>query len=279
MKRKIVLLVLFLISVWMFPMFGEEIHVSQLVDILIKAHNESQKIPVLSIQYPELDEKTAYQVQNAYVKQRLGKDRVAGFKAGLTAEVSWKRFGLKGPAAGVLFASGKRNGNCIIDKAAFKTLMMETEIGFVIGKSIHHPLKDTAEIKEHTRGVVPVIELPELGFTDMQKLKGPDIIAANIGAAMFLVGEKQKINNLDLDALQVTLKRNGEPVNQGKGTDALAGQWKAALWLVNTMVKQGWKIEPGHIIITGALGRMVPGKPGNYTADYGSLGTITFKID
>jgi 2-keto-4-pentenoate hydratase len=72
---------------------------------------------------------------------------------------------------------------------------------------------------------------------------------------------------------------NSEVVNQGKGTDALAGQWKAALWLVNTMVKQGWKIEPGHIIITGALGRMVPGKPGNYIADYGNLGTITFEIN
>lgn len=279
MKQKIVLLVLFLIGAWNIPLDGEVFPVSRLADILIKAHNENQKIPVLSIQYPELDVKTAYMVQKAYVKQRLTKDKIAGFKAGLTAEVSWKRFGLNGPAAGVLFASGKRKGNCIIDKTAFKTLMMEIEIGFIIGKSIHHPLKDTAELKDHTWEVVPVIELPELGFTDMQKLKGPDIIATNIGAAMFIVGEKQKINNLDINALQVTLKRNGEVVNQGKGTDALAGQWKAALWLVNTMVKQGWKIEAGHIIITGALGRMVPGKPGNYTADYGSLGTITFKID
>lgn len=279
MKRKIVFFVLFLTGALIIPISGEEIPVYQLADILIKAHNESQKIPVLSIQYPGLDVKTAYQVQNAYVKQRLGQDRVAGFKAGLTAEFSWKRFGLKGPVAGVLFASGKRKSNSIIDKSAFKVLMMEIEIGFVVGKSIHHPLKDVVELKEHTWEVVPVIELPELGFTDMQKLKGPDIIAANIGAAQFIVGEKQKINNLDLNALQVTLKRNGEVINRGIGTDALAGQWKAALWLVNTMVKQGWKIEPGHMIITGALGRMLPGKPGSYIADFGPLGMITFNIN
>jgi len=281
MKHKIIryILVLFLIGSWIIPISGEEIPVSQLADILIKAHNENQKIPVLSIQYPGLDVKTAYMVQKAYVEQRLTKDSIAGFKAGLTAEVSWKQFGLNGPAAGVLFASGKRNSNSIIDKAAFKTLMIETEIGIVIGKSISQPLKDAAELKDYTWEVVPVIELPELGFTDMQKLKGPDIIAANIGAAMFIVGDKQKISNLDLNALQVTLKRNGETVNQGKGTDALGEQWKAALWLINTMVKQGWKIEPGHIIITGVLGRMVPGKPGNYIAEYGSLGTINFKIN
>ena len=70
MKRKIALLVLFLICIWIIPLFGEEIHVSQLADILIKAHNESQRIPVLSIQYPELDVNTAYQVQNVYVEQR-----------------------------------------------------------------------------------------------------------------------------------------------------------------------------------------------------------------
>jgi len=281
MKHKInlYLLVLFLIIVWIFPMFGKEIPVSQLTDILIKAHNENQKIPVLSIQYPGLDVKIAYMVQSAYVKQRLAGDSIAGFKAGLTAEASWKQFGVEGPVAGVLFASGKKNSNCVIDKTAFKTLMMETEIGFVIGKSISHPLKDTAELRDYTWEVVPVIELPELGFADMQKLKGPDIIAANIGSAQFIVGEKQKINNIDLNALQVTLKRDGETVNQGKGADALGEQWKAALWLVNTMVKQGWKIEPGHIIITGALGRMVPGKPGNYIAEYGNLGTITFEIN
>jgi 2-keto-4-pentenoate hydratase len=280
MKHKIIryISVLFLIFIWIIPLFGKEIPVSQLADILIKAHNEGQRIPVFSIQYRGLDVKTAYMVQHAYVEQRLANDKIAGFKAGLTAEVSWKRFGLKGPAAGVLFASGKRKGNSIIDKTAFKTLMMEVEIGFVIGKSVNHPLKDTSELKDHTGEVVPVIELPELGFTDLQKLKGPDIIAANIGAAMFIVGEKQKINNLDLNALQITLKRDGEVINRGIGTDTLGGQWKTALWLVNTMVNQGWKLEPGHIIITGALGRMVPGKPGNYIADYGSLGTVIFKI-
>lgn len=280
MKHKIIryISVLFLISIHTLPMFGEEISVSRLAEILIKAHNEGQKIPVLSIQYPELDVKTAYQVQIAYVEQRLAKDSIAGFKAGLTAEASWKRFGLNGPVAGVLFATGKRKANSIIYKTDFKILMMEIEIGFVIGKSIHHPLKNVVELKACTWEVAPVIELPELGFTDMQKLKGQDIITANIGSAQFIVGEKQKIDNRDLNALQVTLKKNGEVINQGKGTDALAGQWKAALWLVNTMVKQGWKIEADHIIITGALGRMVPGKLGNYIADYGSLGVITFKI-
>jgi 2-keto-4-pentenoate hydratase len=69
-----------------------------------------------------------------------------------------------------------------------------------------------------------------------------------------------------------------QEVNRGKGTDALGDQWKAAVWLVNTMVESGWKMEPGHVVITGALGKMIPGRPGKYVADYGGFGKISFEI-
>ena len=82
----------------------------------------------------------------------------------------------------------------------------------------------------------------------------------------------------DLNAVEVTLSRDGETVNTGKGTDALGDQWQAALWLVNTTLEHGWTIEPGQLIITGALGNMIPGKSGRYIADYGDMGTIAFEI-
>jgi 2-keto-4-pentenoate hydratase len=97
--------------------------------------------------------------------------------------------------------------------------------------------------------------------------------------AGFIIGVKREVDRLDLDSLRVVLKRDGETANRGQGKDTLGGQWQAALWLVNTMVKQGWKIEAGHILLTGALGRMVPGKPGKYIADYGSFGSISFTIN
>ena len=97
--------------------------------------------------------------------------------------------------------------------------------------------------------------------------------------AGFIAGAKREVDQLDVNSLRVVLKRDAEIVNRGQGKDALGGQWQAALWLVNTMVKQGWKIEAGYILLTGALGRMVPGKPGKYIADYGSFGSISFTIN
>ena len=249
---------------------------SELADILMKAHKTDQKIPVLTTQKPNLDVKTAYRVQKAYVDQRLAQDQIAGFKAGFCTEAAQKKFGLNAPAAGVLFASGKKMGFPLIEKSAFKNLLVETEMGFLMGKSITQPLKDISELNEYIRGVMPVIELPDAGFAE--KASGVDIIAANVASAKFIAGKEREFKGLDLNNIFVNLYFEGQEVNKGKGADAMGDQWKAALWLINTIVQQGWNIEPGQILITGALPKAIPGKPGKYVADFEKLGKISFEI-
>ncbi len=225
-----------------------------------------------------MDTTTAYRIQKAYNRLRLRGDRVAGFKAGLTTEGVQKRFGVNEPVAGVLFASGKKTGSPRIDSASFHKLVIETEVGFVIGKPITRKPKDEEELRAKIRAVMPVIELPEVGFADMRKLQGVDIIAGNVGAVQFIVGKERKLAGIDPDRVRVTLTQEGQKANEGNGTEALGSQWKAALWLVRTMVEQGWKIRPGDVLFTGALGQMVPGEPGSYVADFGELGSISFEI-
>jgi len=255
-----------------------ELNVSKLADILIGAQRENQLIPVLSDQYPELEIETAYRVQKAYVHRMLAEDKIAGFKAGLTSAEIQKKFGVTFPVSGVLFASGKKLNFPEIDKSMFKMPMIETEIGFLVRKPIKHPLKDDSELRSSIKAVMPVIELPDIGFTDLKNLKAVDIIAANVSSSQFIVGTEKDAMSLDLNNITVTLSLNGQVVNQGKGSDALGDQWNAALWLVNAITKQGWKIEPGYILITGVLGKMIPGKEGKYAADFGSLGGISFEI-
>lgn len=252
--------------------------VDEWASVLIKAHNEGRCIPVVSYRYPGADEKTAYTVQKTVVEKRLAKEKCMGFKAGLTSEGSQKRFGATAPVSGVLFASGVKTGGAVIRRAGYKTPMLETEIGFVIGKPITRPLADKAELRRHIKSAMPVIELPDLCFEEPEKLKVLDIIAGNVSAVSVIKGEETAVESRDLNAVSVLLYRDGKTVNRGKGSDALGDQWEAALWLVNTVVKQGWKIEPGQVLLTGALGKMLPGVPGNYTADFGDFGSISFVI-
>jgi 2-keto-4-pentenoate hydratase len=252
--------------------------VDELAEILIKAERQNQPIPVLSSRYPELDIETAYKVQKAYVRKRLANDKIAGFKAGLTSPEIQKKFGVEFPVAGVLFESGKKSDKAVLKTSDFKALMIETEIGFTVGELITRQIKDVSELRGYIKAIMPVIELPDLGYEDLKKLKAVDIIASNVSATQFIIGQESRLNGLNLNDLTVALFLDGQMVNQGKGSDALGDQWEAALWLVNFMVNQGCEIKPGQILITGVLGKMIPGKPGNYVACYESLGKIRFEI-
>ena len=252
--------------------------VSEMANSLIKADTEKQLTPVLSRTEPNLDPKTAYEVQKVYVQWKMAKDRVAGFKAGLTSEGAQKAFGVNFPLSGILYDSGKLGGSPVVDRTAFRGLFIETEIGFVIGQSINQPLRDIQELQQKVSAVMPAIELPDLGFADMKAVKGVDVIAANVGAAKFIAGTPRPHQGVNLNQVNVTLFYNGQALYQGKGVEALGDQWQAALWMVNSVVEQGYKVEPGHILMTGSLGKMVPGKPGQYIADYGDFGKISFEV-
>jgi 2-keto-4-pentenoate hydratase len=99
-----------------------------------------------------------------------------------------------------------------------------------------------------------------------------------VGSALFLIGKESKIKSIDLNDIIVVLTRDGNEENRGKGSDPLGDQWSALLWLVNKALAQGWRIEPGHLFITGALGKMIPANSGIYNADFGTLGKIKFQI-
>lgn len=245
---------------------------------LITAHIGERPIPVLSTRHPAIELDAAYAVQRAYTRYRLKSDKTAGFKAGLTSEAGQNRFGVDGPVAGMLFASGRLTGSPLIDSGTFWKPMIEVEIGFRVGKAIRRPMRDVTELRNHLADVMPVIEFPDLGFTEMAFLTGADIIAANVCASHFLVGAAQRADMVDLDAVTVVLLRDGDNINHGRATDAGGGQWEAARWLVNTVVAQGHRIKKGQILITGALGRMLPARPGSYVADFGEIGLIQFKI-
>ena len=246
--------------------------------IILEAERGNKPLPVLTQKYPELSIEAAYDVQAEYVRFKLGGDKIAGYKAGLTSKAAQEKFGVDTPVSGVLFSSGMHGSDAVIVTSKFRGLMIETEIGFVVGKPIKEKIPDVARLKVHIAAVLPVIELPETGFADMKKIKAEDIVAANVGSAVFITGARRPLDDAGPDGITVKLTSSGETLNQGKGSDALGGQWEALLWLVNSAIENDWQIEEGNILITGALGKVVPAKPGRYEAQFGELGNVSFEI-
>ncbi len=243
---------------------------------LLEAHENSQPIPTFST-HTQLDMSSAYAVQAAYVRERLVNDKIAGFKAGLTCLEAQTRMGVNRAIIGVLLKSGNVSNQPIISLRNYRQLIVETELGFITNRSIRKTVASIPELQSYIGQIVPVIELPDLGFEKMP-IHATDLVAANAAAAAFIYGKDMNWLGQDINSITVSLSHNGKIVNQGQGDDAFGDQWEALRWLVNQVIANGWSIEKGNILITGALGEMVTAEPGVYRAQFNDEAVLTFEF-
>lgn len=239
----------------------------RLVDEIVTSWRERQPLPNID---ESLTIDSAYRVQTRTVRERLHGASPAGFKAGLTSAPAQTRFKANDAVAGVLFNEGALKSTSTVSLHEMRGLYIEVEIAMRIGTSIDRPLADSAALRTHIDGIAPAIELPNLDYTQPQSLDAIDIVATNVAAAKYIVGEFAPPQQRDPNATDVRLVCNDKEMFTGKGTDALGDQWRAALFVVNKMVEQGWRLERGQILLTGSLGRMLPGTTGHCVASYHS---------
>lgn len=252
--------------------------VDKAVDALMAADAANEPTPFVE-QFGVKDVPTAYAVQNVYVDRVLKNDRAVGFKGALTAAPLMKKFGASEPATAVLFASGCiKENNSVITKGSKRGVMLENEVGFRFSKRIGKPLKDAAELKACVSKIFAAIEVPLVGFDGLDKVKAYDLISANVGSWKFIVGEEFYTDKVSPNDVAVKMTLDGAVYNEGKGTDALGDQWNALLWIVNNAIANGRTIEVDDVVISGAMGKMLPAKPGKYEADFGALGKISFEV-
>ena len=248
-------------------------------DEIVKAKTRKQAMPTFGATERNATEYMAYQVQKAVVEKLVkAGDKIIGHKAGLTSRAAQDKFGVIEPVAGELLASHKKNTAAFISMRQFKGMVVEMEIGFELKLSIREVPASIEELKAKVRQVVPVVELPNVHFEDGARITGADIIASNVAASTVVVGRGKSLDRLDVNEIEVELKRDDEVVASGKGTDTMGDQWKALMWLVEQRLSQGFEVKRNDLLITGALGKVIEAERGRYVADFGDLGRVTFSM-
>ena len=237
-------------------------------------------MPQLSVALPDASLADAYAIQKQFVAQALANDAVGGFKAAVVGSGGQKGLGIDGPLTGVVPASGVLYAadKIIVDLADDPKRAVESEIGYIFGKTIAEPLPNVDQLKEHVKHVAPVIEVPGGATENKQPATACDLVVWNINAKAIIVGAGHDPSGINPDTIEITLTHDGETVNTAKGDQAAGGQWTTLLKTVNCIVRQGYTIEPGHVITNGALGRIVRAEAGQYQADYGLLGIVAFEV-
>ena len=216
-------------------------------------------------------------VQKAFVTMQGLSDTVVGYKSAANALPLQRALNLEGPIAGALFASGERAPDSIVDSATYRSLLLETELGFRLDQRVTSPLQGIAELRRMTTTCMAMIELADPGFGRV-RFAGTDLIAANAASAGFIAGTAHTMTSVDVNSLTVRLSRDGSLLHEAQSTDLMGDQWQALLWLVNKVVALGYVIEPGQLLMTGALGGAHPAAPGAYLAEFGALGVLRFTI-
>ena len=227
---------------------------------------------------PKLTMPAAYRLQARIVARRIrGGDRVAGYKGGLMSAASLRQRGVTEPLIGVLFASGRAGNNASLSLCAYRRASFEVKLGFVFSQA-PGPGADVAALKRAVSAVLPVIDLPDIGYRDPDHYGAVDMVAANVSAARWVAGDAQAAGANDLDGLRTTIARDGQALASGFGRESLGGQWDSLRQLVDRIAASGRTLRPGDIVITGKMGDRGWLLPGVYDADYGPLGRVGFTV-
>jgi 2-oxopent-4-enoate/cis-2-oxohex-4-enoate hydratase len=84
---------------------------------------------------------------------------------------------------------------------------------------------------------------------------------------------------IDLRNCGMVLEKNGEVVVTGAGAATMGSPVNAVVWLANTLGKLGIPLKAGEVILSGALGAMVPVKAGdNLHVTIGDIGGCSVRF-
>jgi 2-keto-4-pentenoate hydratase len=220
----------------------------------------------------------------AYTIQALNTDhwvsqgrRIVGRKIGLTAVAVQKQLGVRQPDYGVLFEDTRVPDGGELEASRLLQPRVEAEVAILLKKDLSNPAATPQDVFDATETAVSAIEIVDCRIADW-KITFADTVADNGSSAYFVLGSLRKpLSGLDLRTCGMALEINGEVVSLGAGVACLGHPLNAAAWLARTLAARGSGLKAGEVILTGALGPMVPVFAGDRVrAEIGGLGAVSF---
>ena len=237
-------------------------------------------IPPLRDMLDPTDIEGAYAIQaiNTALWRDQGR-RIVGRKIGLTSEVVQKQLGVDQPDFGVLFADMQIANGGVLPRGRVIQPKAEAEIALILTEDLDSPETTPDDVLRVARGARAAIEIVDSRIADW-KITFADTVADNGSSAFFVLGdEEHPPGGLDLLNCEMRLELDGTVVSSGTGAACLGHPLKAAAWLARTLAARGEPLGAGDVVLTGALGPMVPIAPGvRVSASIDGLGTVGFAV-
>ncbi|HLG90428.1 MAG TPA: fumarylacetoacetate hydrolase family protein [Alphaproteobacteria bacterium] len=251
-------------------------HLNEVAVRLRQAQERCQPCEPVASRLPIGDLAAAYAVQdlNTAYWQSRGR-RLVGRKIGLTSAVVQVQLGVDQPDYGMLFADMAFVDGDDLQAAAVLQPRLEAEVALVLEDDLRHERHTPADIVSSVAYALPALEVVGCRIANWN-ISIVDTIADNASSGQFVLGSvPRRLDDFDHSLCGMTLMKEGQPVSTGVGRACLGNPINAARWLADTMVRVGRPLVAGDIIMTGALGPMVPVAPGDaFEARIHGLGAV-----
>jgi 2-keto-4-pentenoate hydratase len=225
-------------------------------------------------------------VDDAYAVQRLVTETLSwqprGFKVGATSLRAQQILGIDRPFSARLFAERLFGSGDKVPTAPEHLRVVEPEVAFVMRDALggHPQPYDAAAVLGAVESVHPALEIvsPRLPNALAQSL--PWLIAdGGINDAFVLGPGVAPLHASEYPALQIQASRNGVPVTQGVGANALGDPVAVLVWLANHLPALGFHLGAGDIVTTGLVTGIVECQWGDEVrADFAALGGVSVRF-
>jgi 2-keto-4-pentenoate hydratase len=226
------------------------------------------------------DVATAYAVQRRNVAARVeAGGRISGRKIGLTSPAVQEQLGVDQPDFGTLFADMDVSGAEPVPMSGLMQPKIEAEIAFVLGADLTQGPLTRERAADAVAYAVAALEIVDSRIADWN-ISIADTIADNASSGRYVLSSRrQRLADFEAAVAVMEMTIDGDVVSRGTGRACLGDPLFALMWLAQTALDLGAPLREGEVILSGALGPMVPVLPGiHVVATVSGLGSVSARF-
>lgn len=253
---------------------------------LFEARKSGTQVRHFSTRHPAMTIDDGYAVQRAWVALELGDGRlIKGRKIGLTSRAMQLSSQITEPDYAPLMDDMFFEQGGDIPIARFIAPRIEVELAFILSRPLKGPNVTLFEVLAATEYVTPALEIIDARIEQFDRETGAprkvfDTIsdfAANAG--IVLGGNPVRPDATDLRWVGAMLFKNGVIEETGLAAAVLNHPANGVAWLANKISDYDEQLSAGDVVLAGSFTRPTTAIAGdNIHADYGPLGTISFRF-
>ncbi|TRW47618.1 2-keto-4-pentenoate hydratase [Georgenia yuyongxinii] len=256
---------------------------AELAERFCEARRSGTRMRGLHHEVPALDLPLAYEIQRAFIAlwTRSNTTRVAGYKVTAPDPDTQAMISASRPAYGALFEENLLASGSRLRMTELSSPLVEPELVFILDEPLsENPGAD--EVVSKTR-VAAGLEIPQTRYWESEWVPNlavtvADIVADNSASGHLVVGEPVPSSAVDLTAVTVELRHDGQPVATGRSSAVMGNPANSVAWLAADLRALDAALPQGVHVASGTFAPPLVVRPGLYEATFSGVGTVRVDV-